>query len=107
MFTRIVHVTAKTGKGRELTTLANEKILPILQSTPGFVDEIGLVSTDNPDRLVAISFWNSKEDAERYQREHFNKVNDLLKNVIVSPPVIETYAVDTSTVHKIAAGKAA
>jgi len=107
MFTRIVHVTAKTGKGRELTTLANEKILPILQTTPGFVDEIGLVSTDNPDRMVAISFWKTKEDAERYQRDQFNKVNDLLKSLVIGPPVVETYNVDTSTMHRIAAGKAA
>jgi len=107
MFTRIVHITAKTGKGRELATLANEKILPILQNTPGFVDEIGLVSTDNPDRMVAISFWKTKEDAERYQRDQFNKVNDLLKNLLLNPPLVETYNVEASTVHRIASGKAA
>jgi len=107
MFTRLVHVTAKPGKGRELTTLANEKILPILQKSPGFVDEIGLVSTENPETLVAISFWKTEEDANRYHHEHFTKITDLLRNLVQTPPTVETFNVENSTVHRIAAGKAA
>jgi hypothetical protein len=56
---------------------------------------------------VALSFWKTKEDADRYQREQFKKVTEILSNLIESPPVVRTFNVHTSTPHKIAAGKAA
>jgi quinol monooxygenase YgiN len=86
--------------------MTNE-VLPILQQQPGFVDMIGLVDEHDPERLVALSFWKTKEDAERYHREHFSHISELLKPVLSSTPNVQTYNVETSTTHRIAAGKAA
>jgi len=44
MFTRTVEVTTKPGKARDLTTLINDKVLPILNKQAGFADETLLVS---------------------------------------------------------------
>ena len=107
MFTRIVECHVKPGKKQEATTKMNNEILPILQKQPGFVDMIGLTHEHDPERLVALSFWKSKEDAERYHREHFNRVSELLKTYLTDTPKVETYNVETSTTHRIAAGKAA
>jgi heme-degrading monooxygenase HmoA len=71
MFTRTVEVTPKSGKARELVNTINEKVLPILKKQPGFVDETLLVSDAEPNQILALSFWNTKEDAERYQREQY------------------------------------
>jgi hypothetical protein len=38
--------------------------VPILKKLRGFVDEIVLVSSSDPNRVLALSFWNKKEDAE-------------------------------------------
>ena len=38
MFTRVVEVTTQAGKARELTTIINDKVLPILRKQAGFVD---------------------------------------------------------------------
>jgi quinol monooxygenase YgiN len=107
MFTRVVEIETRTGKGRDLSSALNEKVLPILQKQPGFVDEITLVATDEPDRILALSFWQTEADAERYNREHFATVSEILKPLYERAPKITTYSVDISTTHKIARGKAA
>ncbi len=66
MFTRTVEVTTKSGKAKELSNTINEKVLPILKKQAGFVDETVLVSDTEPSRVLALSFWNSREDAERF-----------------------------------------
>ena len=107
MFTRVVEVTTKPGKARELTTLINDKVLPILKKQTGFVDETVLVSDTDPNRGLAISFWNTKEDAERYHQEQYPAVHDLIRHLLEAEPVVRTFNVDSSTSHKIAASKAA
>jgi len=107
MFTRVVEIKAKSGKARELASTINEKVLPILKKQTGFVDETVLISDTEPNRIIGLSFWNRKEDAERYHREQYPKVNELLSPLLESAPVIRTFDVHTSTQHNIAAGKAA
>ena len=107
MFTRTVEVTTKSGKARELATIINDKVLPILKKQAGFVDETLLVSDAEPNRILALSFWNSKEDAERYHQEQYPKIHEMLKHLLETEPVIRTFEVHTSTTHRIAAGKAA
>ncbi|HMC30352.1 MAG TPA: antibiotic biosynthesis monooxygenase family protein [Candidatus Angelobacter sp.] len=107
MFTRVVEVTSKAGKARELTRTVNERVLPILKNQPGFLDEITLVSDEDPNRLLAISFWKSKEHAETYQREQYNKVTEIISNFLEGTPQVRTFEVEQSTVHKIASGRAA
>ena len=107
MFTRIVEITAKHGKTKEVAETIQEKVLPILKKQPGFVDEVVLVSTAETNRILGMSFWNTPEDAERYRREHYSKVEELLQPLLETTPKVNTFDVDTSTTHKIALGKAA
>ncbi|HEU4414526.1 MAG TPA: antibiotic biosynthesis monooxygenase [Candidatus Angelobacter sp.] len=107
MFTRIVEVTSKAGKARELSRSVSDKVLSILKIQPGFIDEITLISEDDPNRIVAISFWKTKENAEAYQREQYARVTETIRNLIEGVPQVRTFEVDHSTVHKIASGKAA
>jgi quinol monooxygenase YgiN len=107
MFTRLVEINAKSGKASELANTIHEKVLPILKKQTGFVDETVLTSDAEPNRIIGLSFWNSKEDAERYHREGYPKVNEILSPFLEGAPVIRTFNVHTSTTHRIAAGKAA
>jgi quinol monooxygenase YgiN len=107
MFTRVVEITTKPGKSHEVANTINDKVLPILRQQAGFLDETVLTSDMESNRILGLSFWKTKEDAERYQREHYAKVSDILSNLLETPPVIRTFNVHTSTPHKIAAGKAA
>jgi quinol monooxygenase YgiN len=107
MFTRIVEISTKPGKSLEVANTLNEKVLPILRQQVGFLDETVLTSDLEPNRVLALSFWKTKEDAERYQREHYAKVIEILSKFIESPPSVRKFNVHTSTPHKIVAGKAA
>ena len=100
-------MVSKQGKARELSGTINDKIVPILKKQPGFADEIVLVSDADSNRVLALSFWKSREDAERYQREQYNSVRDTLQPMLEGEPVVNTFEVHTSTGHKITAGKAA
>jgi heme-degrading monooxygenase HmoA len=107
MFTRSVEVTSKSGKARELAKIINDNALPILKKQKGFVDETVLVSDTEDNRVLSLSFWNSKEDAERYQQEQYPAIHEMVRHLLEAEPVIRTFNVDSSTTHRIAAGKAA
>jgi heme-degrading monooxygenase HmoA len=107
MFTRIVEISTKPGKSNEVANAIDEKVLPFLRQQPGFLDETVLTSETESNRVIGISFWKTKEDAERYSRDQFPKVNEILTDLIEMTPMVRTFHVHTSTPHKIAAGKAA
>ena len=107
MFTRVVEFTSKSGKSKELSDTINEKAVPILKKQRGFVDETVLVSDTESSRVLGISFWNSKDDAERYHQEQYPKIHEMLKHLLEAEPEIRTFDVHTSTTHRITAGKAA
>ena len=107
MYTRIVEITSKSGKARELCNAIEEKALPILKKQTGFVDETVLVSDAEPNQVLGLSLWNSKEDAERYHREQYPQVHDTLKHLLEGEPIIRTFDVQSSTTDWITARKAA
>lgn len=107
MFTRVVEITSKSGKADELANMIHEKVVPILRKQAGFVDETVLTSETEPNRILALSFWNTREDAERYHREQYPKISEMLLPLAESAPVIRTFNVHSSTTHKIAASRAA
>ena len=106
MFTRIVECTVKPEKKEEMLQRVRTEIMPILQKQPGFVDEISLTSDHDPERVVAISFWKTREDAERYHRENYSRVQEIAKPYLKGSMKVETYNVEESTIHRIA-GRAA
>src|SRR6266704_1867676 len=107
MFTRVVELTCKSGKARELSNTINEKVLPILKKQAGFVDETVLVSDAEDTRIFALSFWNSKQEAERYHQEQYPAIHEMMRHLLEAEPVIRTFNMDSSTTHKTTACKAA
>ena len=101
MYTRLVEVRCKAGKNNEVARAIDEKVVPILRKQQGFRDEISLTSHDDPNRIVGLSFWDRREDAERYQREGFTQVAEILRPLCEGEPKISTFDVSTSTAHKI------
>src|SRR4029077_12208488 len=107
MFTRIVELTAKPGKNKQLAETIDEKVLPILKKQKGFVDETVFVSDKEDNRVLAQGFWNTKEDAEQYHRAEYQKVHETIQPLLEPEPVIRTFNAHSSPSHKIAASKAA
>ena len=107
MFGRVVAVKTKEGKARQRAKTIQEQVLPILQRQPGFVDEIVLISDTDPDQVLALSFWESQDDAARYTHEQYPRINELISHLVSSAPVSRTFNVDAFSSHNVRAGKAA
>jgi quinol monooxygenase YgiN len=107
MFTRFVTCVTTPDKKEKLTSTLNDEILPMLKKHAGFTDLVVLTPETNNNTVLAISFWNTKADAEKYVKETFARVTELLKPYLTTAPEVTTYNVEASTLHHIAAGKAA
>ena len=62
MFTRIVSMQLKPNTQREFTEKFEKEIIPTLQKQQGFQDEMLCIVPGGPE-VVAISLWDSKENA--------------------------------------------
>lgn len=106
MFTRVVSMQLKPNTSRGFFELFDKEILPTLRKQPGFRDELLFADPGGPE-VVAISFWDSKENAETYNRATYPEVLKTLAKVTDGTPKVETFKVAYSTFHKIAIGAAA
>ena len=107
MFTRLVELTTKPGKNKQLSDTINDKILPILKKQKGFVDETVLVSDKEDNRVLSLSFWKTREDAEEYHRAEYQKIKEMVQHLLEAEPMIRTFDVHSSTTHRISTSKAA
>ena len=107
MYTRVVEITSKSGKAPDLCNTIDDKVLPTLKRQAGFVDETVIVSDTEPNRVLALSFWHTREDAQRYEREQFDTVQKTVEHLLETAPVVRTFDVHTSTAHRVTAEKAA
>lgn len=106
MFTRIVSMQLKPNAHREFTEKFEKEIIPTLQKQQGFKDEMLCISPGGPE-VVAISLWDSKENAENYNRAAYPEVLKTLTNLVEGTPKVRPYDVEYSTFHKIATRVAA
>jgi hypothetical protein len=104
MFGRQVTLKLKTNSATELNRIAEAEVLPILRKQKGFLDETTFIA---PERLEAIanSFWDTKADAEAYDRTAYAEVLKTLSNVIDGTPTVKTFEFANSTFYKVAASK--
>ena len=77
----------------------DREILPLLQKQNGFQDEIAFVDQDRR-QVLAISLWQSKEDADTYSRDTYPQVLKTLSRVIEGAPQVRNYEVAFSTLHQ-------
>lgn len=106
MYTRIAQCTITSGKNAEFTRVLNNEVLPELARQSGFVDAIALYGNTEPGSVMSITFWQNKELADKYGREVFSRLIQKLQ-AVSSNWTVEGYNVETSTMHRIATGKAA
>src|SRR5438876_11112689 len=97
MFARIVDLVSSRGKTRILNETIQRKLLPILRVQPGFVDEIVLESDVEPDRVLTLSIWKTREQAELYSQEKYPALKEVLLDSLETDPVVRTFNVASST----------
>jgi len=102
MFARSISINLKPNSVAEFTRLIEKECLPTLRKQRGFKDEITLVGPGGAEAL-AISLWETKENAEFYSRDAYPGVLKTLGKVIEGTPQVRTYEVSNSTLHNVAA----
>ena len=101
MFARSVTMRLKPNSVAEFNRTFEKEILPLLQKQKGFQDAISLVAS-NGSKVVGISLWDQKEDAEAYNLTTYTEVQKILSRGIEGTPQVQTYEVSMSTIHKTA-----
>lgn len=61
----------------------------MLRKQKGFTDEITLVAAER-NEVIAISFWDRREDAEAYNREKYPEILKTLSKVVEGTPRVES-----------------
>ena len=102
MFARNVHLHLKPDTATQFTQTLEKEVLPILRKQPGFQEEIAFIGS-NGNEAYAISFWESKDNAEQYVRAAYQDVLKAMDNVVQGTPEVLSYEVCSSTIPKITA----
>ena len=102
MYARNVSMHLKPNTAREFTQTFEREILPLLQKQNGFSDELVCIDQNNKS-VIAISLWESKENADTYSRETYPQVLKSLARVVEGTPEVRGCEVAFSTLHKTAA----
>ncbi len=97
MFARMLELEIKTEKQDEFVKFVKNEVLPILKKQIGFLEILPLVPEKTADKkLITISLWAGKADAERYEREAYGRVYDLLRPYLATPIKERNFLVESA-----------
>jgi heme-degrading monooxygenase HmoA len=104
MFIRFLEFTVKPGKKVELIKKIKEEILPVLKKYNGFFDLLPWEVETEPAKYFAVSLWYEKKDAERYEKEYFAKVKQIVEPFLTTPVIVKFGPVETTIPEKLFVG---
>jgi len=96
MFARILEFVPKLEKKEEFLRVVKSEVLPILTKQHGFLEMLPFFPEMKNEKVLTISLWTEKKDAERYEREWFPKVQEILKPYLTTPITFKCYMVETT-----------
>jgi len=91
---------------KDFASTVDTKVLPLLAKQKGFRDMITFAAADRSE-AIAISFWDTKEEAEAYNVSGYPEVLKTLAGIIEGTPRVGIAEVVSSTFQKLAAAKTA
>jgi heme-degrading monooxygenase HmoA len=96
MFARILEVEVKLEKKEEFVKAIKNEVLPILKRQTGFLEVLPFFPEKmREEKVITISLWTTKADAERYEREFYPKALDILKPFLTTPVKVNYYKLET------------
>jgi tRNA(Phe) wybutosine-synthesizing methylase Tyw3 len=105
MFARNISFHLKANMLSDYTKTFDKDILPLLRKQNGFKDEITFSSSGGVD-VTAISLWDNKASAEKYNTNAYPEVLKTMARFIEGTPKVQTGDVINSTFHKVSAAAA-
>jgi len=96
MFARVLDYEVKLEKKEEFIKVLNHEVLPILGKQTGFLEVLPFFPENTKEKVITISLWATKADAERYEKEFYPKVSEIIKPYLATPIVVRPYIVETT-----------
>jgi len=84
MFARIVEFIPKLEKKEELVKVLRNEVLPILKKQTGFMEILPFFPETKNEKVITVTLWTEKRYAERYEREAFPKVEEVLQKYMIT-----------------------
>jgi len=95
-YARKVDFNLKTGQEKEFNKIFESKIVPMLQKQKGFQEELILAAGRE---ITAISLWDTKANADGYDKTAYPKILETIKPFIEATPKVKFCEVPVSTFH--------
>ena len=96
MFARIGEFIPKLEQKEEFVKVVRNEVLPILKKQTGFLEILPFFPETKTEKMITITLWAEKRDAERYERETYPKVEGILKPYLTTSVTFKHYNVETS-----------
>jgi hypothetical protein len=97
MFARHVTLQLKRGVVRDIPRLMDQEILPLLRRQKGFLEELFFIAPNEID-AVAISLWEEKENAVKFNREGYPEIVKLLDKYAEGIPLVKDFELQYATI---------
>lgn len=105
MVARIITCTIQPAKVQEFRKVLNDSVLPVVQSQPGFVENIEALDL-NTGQFSCTTLWNSRADVENYDNGVFPDIAAKLSPLLQGNPVVQTLPVENSSTQRVRAATA-
>lgn len=96
MYARIVEFVPRAEKKDEFVHVMKNEVLPILKKQAGFLDILPLFPEMKNEKVVNITLWMEKRDAERYEKEVFPRIEGILRPLLNTPITWRLFQVETT-----------
>ena len=100
MYVRQVSAHFKPGKFDILNKKLDKDVIPLLKKQPGFRDELSFFDEDKKE-AISMSFWDTKRDAENYQRNLYPDIQKKMAEYLEGTPVVRSFEVANSTWYNV------
>lgn len=97
MFARVLQFEVKPDVKKEFIKVIKNKVLPILREQPGFLEILPFFPEKLPEKTAFnISLWTTPDNAERYARETYPTVLEIVKPFLATPVTVKFLTLETT-----------
>ncbi len=96
MFARMLEFVPKWEKREEFIKVIKNEVLPILKKQTGFLEILPFFPEVKTDKARFISLWTERKHFERYEREWFPKVEEMIKPYLTTPITYQFCTLETT-----------
>ncbi|HTS38188.1 MAG TPA: hypothetical protein VMH04_21110 [Candidatus Solibacter sp.] len=81
--------------------IMRQEILPLLKKQSGFLEVLALVPEVATEKMIAITIWTEKYEAQKYAKEIFPRIEQTLKPYLSEPIAVKHFTVESRLCEKL------